>query len=180
MSTLAAATAYLRTWGTVGQACAVLLVAAGALHWGPTQQWHSDAEQAFLANKSQSLAMASQRAAAAQPSGTPPENALPDASRFDSRLETMLGHASKAGLRLGDVTIVASSAAPPGTTQPRLELSAQGNYAAVRAFLQATLAADPALSLDQLRLSRPQVDVTDLQAHLTWTFHARAPRGANP
>ncbi len=26
----------------------------------------------------------------------------------------------------------------------------------------------------------PQVDVTDLQAHLTWTFHARAPRGANP
>lgn len=180
MRIIPAAAAYLRAWGRVGHAISMLLVGAGALHWGPTQLWRDEAEQAFQANIVQSLAAGNPMAAVPRPAGSPPENTLPDAGGFDRRLDVLLGHAASAGLRVGDVTFAAPGAAPRGTTQSRVDLSAQGDYAAVRGFLQAALVADPALSLDQLRLSRPQVDVTDLQAHMTWTFHARMLGSAKP
>jgi hypothetical protein len=180
MRLFTATVATLRTWGAAGQAGVGLLVAAGALHGGPTQLWLDQAEQAFQASAAQRLGAGSRTAAAPRPVTAAPENTLPEAALFDGRLDAVLDQAAKAGLRVGEVTLASAGPAARGLALSRLELSAQGDYAAARGFVQAALAADPALSLDHLRLARPQGDVTELRIHMTWTFHARAPGGVRP
>ena len=69
MRLFTATVATLRTWGAAGQAGVGLLVAAGALHGGPTQLWLDQAEQAFQASAAQSLGAGS-RTAAARRDGT--------------------------------------------------------------------------------------------------------------
>lgn len=180
MNRITATVATLRTWGAAGQATVGLLVAAGALHGGPTQLWLDQAEQAFQASAAQSLGSGRRAVAMPRPLSAAPENTLPEASRFDARLDAVLDHAAKSGLRIGEVTLGTAEPAAHGLAVSRLELSARGDYAAARAFVQAALAADPALSLDHLRLARPQVDQTELQIHMTWALHAREPGGAKP
>ena len=70
--------------------------------------------------------------------------------------------------------------AQTGLERLRISMPVQGSYAQIRQYLGAALAHDPALSLDVLRLRRPQRETQILQADLVWTLHGRREAGGRP
>ncbi len=162
-----------RGWGWLAPACAVLLLAAAALHWGVSPKWQAQAQAAF--SQAAASAQPARIAAAARPLVSSDEvlAALPSEAGLAARLSDLLSAAGPRNLRLGDADVSNPSNDLAGVVRWRVAMPVQGRYADLRSFLQAALAADPSLSLDQLRVVRTQADNPEVQAELVWSLHAR-------
>ena len=93
----------------------------------------------------------------------------PGAERTPERSAALLQLARRHGLT---VQRAREQADPAGHFQ--LGLSGQASYPALRSFVAAALAADPALVLDRLRLQRAAPAVAELDVDMQWTLLQRA------
>ena len=165
-----------RPWGGVGAACGVLLAAAAALHLGFSREWQVAAERSFeLANAQNRRPTGAQGRDVSAAQGL--QSDLPDVDLLHQRLAVLLDGAGRHNLRMGDSDVSQAAGLASGTLRWRVAVLMQGTYADIRRHVQAVLAADSAISLDQIRLSRAQVDATDLRAELVWSLHSRAVDG---
>jgi len=166
---------YFRSWRWIPFACALLLAAGTGLHWGPSRQWQADAQWAYeqAAARPQS---ASARSAAVTAPGLQKadlQSALPAADSFNERLRTLTVQLRHHRLRSGETDISYPAESPAGVSRWRVVMPVQGEYADLRAYMQEALTADRALSLDALRITRPQVELGAVQAELVWTLYGR-------
>ena len=182
MKRLEALAAYFRSWNWIPVACALLLAASASLQWGPSRQWQADSAWAF-----------EQAAARAQPAQPRIENdpssglqevavrpALPTADSLGERLRTLTAQLRQHRLRSGDMDISYPAEGAVGTERWRVVMPVQGEYVDLRAYLQESLTADGALSLDALRITRPQVELGAVRAELVWTLYARTTDARKP
>lgn len=179
MSALQTIGQFFRPWGWTATACGVLLAAAAALHWGPGWYWQQAAAQAFeQSTAGQSLPSKARRRAG--PVVADPRLELPAADELNRRLAALIELTRRHGLRAGDTVLSHQTGPIAGIERRHVALPLQGSYANLRAYVEAALAADAALSLDGLRLSRAQVDAGDLKAELVWALHGRAAPAGKP
>lgn len=168
---------FFRPWGWTATACGALLAAAAALHWGPGRYWQQAAEQVFEQSGAEQLLPSKARRRGGSVVADP-RLEMPAADELNRRLAALIELTRHHGLRAGD-TVLSHQVGPiAGTERWHVALPMQGSYANLRVYVEAALAADAALSLDGLRLSRAQVDAGDLKAELVWALHSRtAPAG---
>lgn len=162
-----------RAWGWVAPACGVLLLAAAGLHWAASPRWQAEARDAF--DRARASSQAGQPGAAAQRERGPDDAlaGLPAVSGLAVRLSALLSAPGRHSLRVGDADVSYPASEVAGSVRWRVAMPVQGRYADLRLFLQAVLAADPSMSLEQLRVSRTQADSAEIQAELVWALHAR-------
>lgn len=173
-----------RDWAWLAPACGVLLLAAAGLHWGVSPRWQAQAEDSFeraaasarVVRVGDSAGTATQQRESADSALA----ALPHESGLAKRLNNLLRVAVEHGLRLGDAEVSYPANDVTGTVRWRVALPVQGRYADLRLFMQAALAADPSLSLEQLRISRLRVDDAEVQAQLVWALYAATSRAKTP
>lgn len=163
---------------------ATMSVAALVLLLLLAPRWRAQAADALAAQAAHSAHSA--RTAPSRPSGGHRDPAasdvdggrvastadLPDARLVDRRLTVLTRQARRLGV---EVRSVAESIDSSGHLQLAHGLRAE--YPALRRFVAAALAADPALSLDQLRAERASEDDNVLEIQLRWTFWQRPPAG---
>ncbi|MBT9492837.1 MAG: hypothetical protein IV107_10925 [Paucibacter sp.] len=101
------------------------------------------------------------------------QQALPSADARQQRLADLL----EIGLRMGMVSARTEHRltvdAGAGLERLRVSMPLTGGYAQLRAFIDAALRHDPALSLDALKLRRNNPNAPELEAELTWSLHGR-------
>ncbi len=102
---------------------------------------------------------------------------LPDVSQRQELLADLLALAVRHGVSVARSDLRTESDAAPGVERYRIVMPARADYAALRSFIEAALLAQPALSLDDLQLSRRSVSQADIEAQLQWSLHLRQ-RGA--
>lgn len=179
MSAVQTIALFFRPWGWTATACGALLAAAVTLHWGPGRYWQQASEQAFEQSSVEQL-LPSKARRRAGPLVADPRLELPAADELNLRLAALIELTRRHGLRAGD-TVLSHQVGPiPGTERWLVALPLQGSYANLRVYVEAALAADAALSLDGLRMSRAQVDAVDLRAELLWALHGRTAAAGKP
>jgi hypothetical protein len=179
MSIAGQITQFFRPWGPLGGFSALCLVAAAALHWGPAAQWAAAAHAADEAVAA--LDRPARRSQANRPAGMAAASAeLPTLQHQSERLTALLGLATQSGLQVSDTALSHDAVGPPDTRRLRIVQPVKGRYADLRKFMEAALAADSALSLDQVRLSRSEVDSADLGAEIVWSLHSRVDGTGRP
>lgn len=146
-----------------------LVAVALAVLLAPAWRAQADEQLAAVA-RAASTAVAAARAPSPSPSQRPSAATLPDAGRTPQRSAEVLALARRQGLELRRVRETLDEA---GHLQ--LSLGGQASYAAVRGFVAAALAADPALALDRLRLQRADAAGALLDVDMQWTLLHRAP-----
>jgi Tfp pilus assembly protein PilO len=111
------------------------------------------------------------------------QQALPSAEARQQRLADLL----EIGLRMGMVSARTEHRltvdAGAGLERLRVSMPLTGGYAQLRAFIDAALRHDPALSLDALKLRRSNPNAAELEAELVWSLHGRIDQrglGAQP
>ncbi len=171
----------LRALGWPGGLAALCLALAGVLAQQLTPRWQAQTEEWAAQEARLRRGLRSQAAvAAAAESPAALLETLPPAHERQQRLADLL----EIGLRLGLVQQRSEQRvnvdAPTGLERLRVHMPVQGSYAQLRQYLGAALAHDPALSLDVLRLRRPQRESPMLQAELVWTLHSRREPGSPP
>jgi hypothetical protein len=157
---------------------AALLLALALLL--PAQRWSAQSVQLQADADELSRALRSQRAAGllngtTLAPATPQQwqQALPSAEMRQQRLADLL----EMGLTMGLVgartehRLVIDAGA--GLERLRVSMPLTGGYAQLRAFIDAALRHDPALSLDGLKLRRSSPNAAELEAELLWSLHAR-------
>lgn len=111
----------------------------------------------------------------------PQAPAWPPAEAHAPRVSTLLGLARRYDVKLRGLREAAAvSAGEEGVAWRTLTLSAEGRYAALRAFAASALAADAALALDSLVLQRNDAEQGLLHAEFGFAFGHAAPTGAAP
>jgi len=167
-----------RRWGWPG-AIAVALLAAGAAVALVVVPRFEDRliETRAAADAAERLARrsrgAGQNAAAlADPVGTW-RAALPEGAGRQRRIATLLALAEANGLVPQRTEFRFSTDSALGVARYRVTLPVTGRYSAVRSFVDGALAADPALLLDSVRLSRSSAQVSAVQAELGFSLLMR-------
>ncbi|MBV8603425.1 MAG: hypothetical protein JO224_01950 [Pelomonas sp.] len=177
------AVAHARRFGWPGAVGLVALLATAACA-AVAQRW--DAQTAAQQDRADALrrelhaAQLAQRVAPRAADALTPQDPqtwlaeLPAAARRQERLADLLELAIRNGLASPRTDYRLSVDAGIGVEHLRVNMPITGHYAQLRAFVEAALAHDPALSLDSLRLQRngPQNDQVD--AELVWSLHGRA------
>lgn len=149
-------------------------LALGAQAW-TAQAAQLQAEADRLGNQLRGLRAAGLMNGPAAAPATPQQwqRALPSAEARQQRLADLL----EIGLRSGLVSARTEHrlTVDPGAGLERLRVSMPltGGYAQLRAFIDAALRHDPALSLDALKLRRNNPSAPELEAELTWSLHGR-------
>ena len=179
MSALQTIGQFFRPWGWTASACGALLAAAAALNWGPGRYWQQAAAQAFEQSSAEQLLPSKTRHRGGSLVADP-RLELPAADELNRRLAALIELTRRHGLRAGDTVLSHQTGPIAGIERRHVALPLQGSYANLRAYVEAALAADAALSLDGLRLSRAQVDAGDLKAELVWALHGRAAPAGKP
>ena len=171
----------LRSLGWPGGLAALCLTVAAALALHLTPRWQDQADELAVRQAELRRSLRLQGATVAMvdtPAGF--FAALPPAGERQQRLADLL----EIGLRLGLVQVRSeqrlSVDAATGLERLRVSMPVQGSYAQLRQYLGSALAHDPALSLDVLRLRRPQRESPQLQADLIWTLYSRREQGGRP
>ncbi|MCV2353694.1 hypothetical protein LNV09_05900 [Paucibacter sp. B2R-40] len=150
------------------------------------QRWSTQTAQLQAEADGLNRQLRSQRAAglASGPIAAPAtpqqwQQALPNAEMRQQRLADLL----EIGLTMGLVgartehRLTLDTAA--GLERLRVNMPLTGGYAQLRAFIDAALRHDPALSLDALKLRRASPNAPELEADLVWSLHGRIdPRSA--
>ena len=167
----------------VGLGLAGLCCAAVLQGWvTPSIREQTSAVERSLAAQEQAARDAAARSSSAATDRTAvdPLAHLPPASAQHTRLAGLAQTIGKAQIQ-GDAIDLATTADPTtGVVLSRVSQTAKGRYSDVRQALSMALEADPALALEDLRLSRPSVDQPDLQVQWTWVLLSRAPGGPKP
>ena len=171
----------LRTWRAAGPGAplALLLAALAALLLGVTvpdwRQHAADLQQ--QADRRQQLA----RQQAARPVARPVWPAavlLPLPDQAGERLAALLQLARQQGVQVQQLDQRLLQADGQAAARLVLTMPALASYASLRRCIEAALAADPALSLDRLRLARSDPAGERLAADLVWSLHQqRLPQG---
>jgi hypothetical protein len=124
-------------------------------------------------------AAASLDAQRAPQASVPQAPAWPPAEAHAPRVSTLLGLARRHDVKLRGLREAAvASAGDEGVAWRTLTLSAEGRYAALRAFAASALAADAALALDSLVLQRSDTEQGLLRAEFGFAFGHAAAAGA--
>jgi hypothetical protein len=172
--------ALLRMWpaGAAGRAawlgCLALLLAlmtTGLL----APAWRADAAglREQLATQRAERLHAADRARERLPTAPP---AWPAAADEPARVRALLELAQERGVVVRALRQERVTTAPPGGARwQRLLMSADGSYPALRGFIEAALAADAALALDNLALQRSDATSATLRAELAWALAGAAP-----
>jgi hypothetical protein len=139
----------------------LLLAAAAAAVLAP--HWRSEA----AAWRQTALALA--------PASAPVAVAWPPATDHAQRVRALLGLAQQHGLVVRSLREEAGAAAvvvrqDSGPRWRAVQLSAEGGYGELRAFVAEALAADPALALDSLVLQGGEGAVAPLRAEFGWSL----------
>jgi hypothetical protein len=156
---------------------ALLALVASALlvaWWVP--QWQVETAQALQA--AHGLQQQQRRQAAAAPAGAPPwlawRGTLPSAATRQEHLADLLALALRHGVTVARSEQRIEPLADLGLERYRVLMPASASYADLRAFVEAALLAQPALSLDRLRLQRSAGSTTLVEADLQWSLHLHA------
>jgi hypothetical protein len=98
---------------------------------------------------------------------------LPAAALRQERLADLLELAIRNDLSSARTDYHLATDTGLGVEHLRVSMPVSGRYAQLRAFIEAALAQDPGLSLDELKLQRagPQSDRVD--AEMVWSLHGR-------
>ncbi|MCV2370561.1 GspMb/PilO family protein [Roseateles oligotrophus] len=163
---------------------AALLLAALLLLGG--QRWVEQGARLRAEADGLKSQLRSQRAAGllngpSAPPATPQQwqQALPKAESRQQRLADLLEIALRMGLVSARTEHRLTVDAGAGLERLRISMPLTGGYAQLRAFIDAALRHDPALSLDALKLRRNNPNAPELEAELLWSLHARIdPRSA--
>ena len=167
--------------GRPGALAALCLVLTAVLALQLTPRWQAQADELAVQQAELRRSLRTRGALTAH-ADTPAAllASLPPAVERQRRLADLL----EMGLRLGLVQERSeqrlSVDEQTGLERLRISMPVQGSYAQLRQYLGAALAHDPALSLDGLRLRRPQREAQILQADLVWTLHGRREPGDRP
>lgn len=157
---------------------ALSLLAALVLGAALAPRWQAQAQMQEQATQRERRAAAAAAVAPVAQIGHGRSTALADwplAQRTPERSAALLQLARRHGL---SVQRAREQADPAGHFQ--LGLSGQASYPALRSFVAAALAADPALVLDRLRLQRAGPTVAELDVDMQWTLLQRAAAAAAP
>ncbi len=170
----------VRLWGWPAGLGVALLVAACVLEaWVlPRQQEHvADLRQQVQAARARAR-VASQPVAARAVVADPAQqfrDTFPAARWRQQRLADLFDGAARAGLSVGRTEHRPGLEPGLGLARYRITLPVNGTYGQVRGFVRQALAADPALSLDGLRLSRAHAGQAQLQAQLQFSLWMQEP-----
>jgi hypothetical protein len=169
--------ARLRLWGWPGLVGVVCLLLAGFIACGPGADW--DAAARTTARAADALqARAGEAHVAARPAGAAAEAqqlvaVLPGVGEREVRLAGLLALAEKQLLRATQTELTMLPKSALGSERLLVAQPLTGSYEGLRAMLEEALLADPALSLDRLRLARPAADTNELEIELVWSLHQR-------
>ena len=155
--------------GWPGLAGALALVLALLLAGVLAPSWRAEADAGRQAAQRVARQAAQQAARAPAPPPAPAEAPLPDAEHTPERAAALLDLAP-----LHDVNLRHAREQTDAGGQLQLGMTGQASYAALRAFVAAALAADPALVLERVRLQRPTPAAAELEIDLQWTLLQRA------
>jgi hypothetical protein len=137
-------------------------------------QWQ---QQALRADRSADATRATARSLRARASAGQPQrwqDRLPPASARDERLAALLRLAPQHELLLPAATQRLADDGAGTLARLQVDLAMQGSYANLRRFLEAALAQDPALVLEQLQFSRREPGADGLEASLRFMLLGRA------
>lgn len=160
--------------GTCG---VVALLLAAVLALVVTPHWLQQAQQAADAARRERIAAAD--ALRARVTVAPPRLAAmawPEAAERDARVARLLALAREQGVVLRSLSQTPAAAAERGAVAAggpdwqTLVLPVRATYAALRGFVSAALAADPALALDAVQWRREGSERGELEAELTWAL----------
>jgi hypothetical protein len=171
-------------WGWPGQTGCALLLLSG-LGWGlglPWLQAQVDGGAKAL-DSARRAALFASRAAAPDTLQSGPAQflaELPAAKARPGRIADLLNLAAQHGLALQRSEFQLSAEPGVGFDQYSVTLPATAAYPNLHAFIAAALAADDALSLDALRLSRETPNSALVQAELHFTLFGRLPERPEP
>lgn len=175
----------LRAWGWPALAGVALLLAGGALATWQVPRLHQAQAQAEAqlrqARAAARAARAVQAAAPAEPGDARQRfvDGFPPAAQRQQRLGALWALARSHGLAVRRSEFRAVADASLGLARYRITLPLEGAYPALRGFIEQALLQDPALSLDRLRLDRPDATSPGLRAELQlslWSRMAGGPR----
>lgn len=96
---------------------------------------------------------------------------FPASALRQQRVAALLALADRAGLVLARSEFRHEADREAGLARYRVALPLEGSYPQVRDFIESALRADPAMSLDRVRLRRPDTAQARLQAELNFTLH---------
>lgn len=167
----------LARWGWFGIASLALLASAGLLHLTHAR-WQVERE----ATAEQSLTVRQQILQAAKQVSRGPvtdpwtrlRSELPSASQRERRLSELLGAAQREGLRLWATDLEQKTEPALGVERLQVRQPLRGSYRQIRAWLEAALVADKALSLEQISLRRKGAEAEDIEADVTWALYQRS------
>jgi hypothetical protein len=133
------------------------------------------AQRAVLGLKDQLAAASHMTRLPAQPSMTPHQFAgsLPTRAQIPALLGTVLTQAEGAGVSLDQGRYSFSPAAPNRLASYTFEFPIKGDYGSVRAFINKSLTAIPALGLEKLRIERKNVGDTSVHAEVAFIIYLR-------
>jgi hypothetical protein len=154
----------LEVAGWPGIAGTFALAAAALLSGLCAPRWQGEADAGTLAL----------HRAAAQPA--PPPLAAPTAALMlpEARQAPTRGTALQALARNVGVSLARVQEQGEVGAAPQLSTAGHAAYPALRQFVSAALAADPALVLDRVRLQRPDAGTAEVEFELQWTLLQRA------
>ncbi|MDM4767020.1 hypothetical protein [Pelomonas sp. SE-A7] len=173
----------LRRFGWVGGFGALCLLISAVLAWGLAPRWDSKTAQleADIGKLQQRLRVEQargQQAAAVELSGPAWLQSLPTAELRQQRLADLLDLGLRQGLVAARTEHRLTSDALSGLERLRITMPLNGTYAQLRAYIEAALLKDPALSLDGLKLRRASAQTAEMEAELQWSLHSRLAGGA--
>jgi Tfp pilus assembly protein PilN len=153
-------------------AAALLLAALLAGLLAP--RWAAEADAQLQAVQAQTLRVpVAAPPEPPSPAAGPAAVAWPTAAQSPARSEALVALAGKQGLAL---QVWREQVDAQGQLQ--LSLSGRARYPALRAFVAAALRADPAASLDRLRLQRDDAATAELDFEMQWTLLQQPPPAA--
>ncbi|MDC8770220.1 hypothetical protein [Roseateles albus] len=165
--------------GAAALLLALVLLVQGQRWSAQTAQTQADMDDLNRQLRSQRAAGLLRGTAAAPATAQQWQQALPTADQRQQRLADLL----EIGLNMGLVgartehRLTLDTAA--GLERLRVTMPLTGGYAQLRAFIDAALRHDPALSLDSFKLRRASPNAPELEADLVWSLHGRIdPRSA--
>jgi Tfp pilus assembly protein PilO len=110
-----------------------------------------------------------------KPVATPAQwlSELPSTAMRQERLADLLEQGLRQGLVAARTEHRLNVDAPARLERLRINMPLTGSYAQLRAYIEAALNHDAALSLDALRLRRTTPQAPELEAELQWSLHGR-------
>lgn len=151
----------------------VALVVDAAARWAD-DHWQTSIDEARTAARQERVARAPWRARtpAASASSLDWPTTWPEEAQRDQRLAALVASARQHGLQVSRTDVSAEPSAP-GLASWQVRMTAQGTYAGIRHWTEHTLASQPSIAMQRLRLSRAGPEAVNLGVDVEWALHTR-------